>query len=79
MAALNILLGLWGFLVLYSKALWRMDHAFNGLSRRAWDAYLIYPLLSAIVRNVRPPSLIMKTQRGNIVLYIHVRYFKLSK
>ena len=56
MAALNILLSLGGFLVLYSKALWRMDHAFNGLSRRAWDAYLSYTLLSSIVRNVRSPS-----------------------
>ena len=56
MAALNVLLGLGGFLVLYSKALWRMDHASNGLSRSTWDAYWSYTLLSATIRNVGPPS-----------------------
>ena len=56
MAALNVLLGFWKFPVLYSKALWRMDRALYGLSRRAWDAYWSYKLLLATVSNVRPPS-----------------------
>lgn len=79
MAALNVLRGFWGFVVLYSKALWRVDHALYVLKRRACGmltGVLDYFQLPADM-SVHPQLIIKPLMRQCSFLY-PCTYFKLS-